>query len=322
MDDVAAALAPGTALWTLASRRGNEVICAGVAQALGIQARVIRLSPHRFFERLAPWGPVDPADRPGPPFPDIALASGRAAVPYLRDLKRRSPGTFAVFLQDPRAFRSRFDLIWAPAHDRLFASNVFSTLTSPHTCSPARLAGARAAPPAAIAALASPRIALIVGGDSRHHRFTPQDFVAVAAAAEGALAEGWSVMATTSRRTPPDLAERLAAILSQAPAGRGYLWDGTGDNPYLPLLACADAILVTGDSANMVGEAVATGAPVHVYEPSGGSAKLTAHLEGLIAAGAARRWRGAIESWRPAPIDSTPAIAAEIVRRYAVFRAR
>ena len=320
MDDAAPALPPGTALWTLASRRGNEVICAGVAGALGVEARVVRLAPRRLFERLAPWGPVDPADRQGPPFPDIALASGRAAVPYLRDLKRRSPETFAVFLQDPRAFRSRFDLIWAPAHDRLVAANAFSTLTSPHPISLARLAQARAAPPAALAALAAPRLALLVGGDSRHHRFAAHDIEALGAAAAGALAQGWSVMATTSRRTPPELAARLAAVMAQATAGRGYLWDGSGDNPYVALLACADAILVTGDSANMVGEAAASGAPVHVYEPSGGSTKLTAHLEGLIGAGAARRWRGAIESWRPAPIDATPLIAAEIARHYAVFR--
>ena len=83
------------------------------------------------------------------------------------------------------------------------------------------------------------------------------------------------------------------------------------------MLALADAILVTGDSANMVGEATATGAPVHVFEPSGGgSTKLARAIDALIARGAARRWGGRIESFRYAPIDSSGEIAAEILRRY------
>lgn len=314
-------LPPGVRLWSFASRRGNEVICEGVAAALGGAIEVKRLAPRALFELLAPWGPVDPRDRFAPPFPDIALASGRAAAPYLRDLKRRSPATFAVFLQDPRAFRERFDLIWAPAHDGLVAPNAFSTITSPHPISPERLAAARAAPPAAIAALPGPRLALIVGGDSRRHRFLEADVAALTRAAEDALAQGWSVMATASRRTPETARARLAAALAAAPADRAFLWDGSGDNPYIAMLACADALLVTGDSANMVGEAAATGAPVHVYEPSGGSAKFTRHLDALVEAGAVRRWRGSIESWRPTPIDATPVVAAEIARRYAEFRA-
>ena len=47
------------------------------------------------------------------------------------------------------------------------------------------------------------------------------------------------------------------------------MWDGRGENPYLALLALADAIVVTADSYNMVGEAAATGAPILVFEPSG-----------------------------------------------------
>ena len=79
-------------------------------------------------------------------------------------------------------------------------------------------------------------------------------------------------MATPSRRTPAELA---AAVRENI--GDGFFWDGAGDNPYPAMLALADAMLVTGDSANMVGEATATGAPVHVFEPSGGVDKLARH---------------------------------------------
>ena len=113
-------------------------------------------------------------------------------------------------------------------------------------------------------------------------------------------------MATPSRRTPPAL---TAAVRDEL--GDGFLWDGSGENPYAAMLALADAILVTGDSANMVGEATATGAPVHVFEPSGGGSKKLAQRDRR----ADRARRGAAlgrtdREFRYAPIDSSGEIAA------------
>ena len=126
-------------------------------------------------------------------------------------------------------------------------------------------------------------------------------------------------MATPSRRTPPEL---LAAVRHGLGDGPGFVWDGQGDNPYASILALADAVLVTGDSANMVGEATATGAPVHVFEPSGGDAgKLGQAIEALERLGAVKRFAGRIERFAYAPIDSSSVIAAEIARRFARARA-
>jgi hypothetical protein len=123
-------------------------------------------------------------------------------------------------------------------------------------------------------------------------------------------------MVTPSRRTPK---ATLAAIRAAVPEN-AFVWDGAGANPYLSILALADALIVTGDSVNMVGEAVATGKPVHVYEPSGAHNKIDAYLDRLEALGAVRRWRGKLEDWTYAPINATPAIAAEVARRYRASR--
>ena len=132
--------------------------------------------------------------------------------------------------------------------------------------------------------------------------------------------QGFSIMATPSRRTPPELLAAARAGVGDAP---GFVWDGTsGDNPYASMLALADAILVTGDSANMVGEATVTGAPVHVFEPSGGEAgKLGSAIDALVRQGAVKRFAGRIERFSYAPIDSSGFIAAEIARRFARLRA-
>ena len=58
------------------------------------------------------------------------------------------------------------------------------------------------------------------------------------------------------------------------------------------MLALADAVVVTADSFNMVGEAAATGRPILVFEPTGGHPKLDAFLAGLEAARSCARLHG------------------------------
>ena len=131
-------------------------------------------------------------------------------------------------------------------------------------------------------------------------------------------AAGCGVMVTPSRRTPAALTTALAKALEGKPA---FVWDGTGSNPYAAMIALADSIVVTGDSVNMVGEALASGVPVQVYEPSGGHRKITGFIDKLVAAGHVRRWAGGLERWDNPPVDATSVIAGEIARRYNAFRA-
>ena len=303
---------------------GHQINALGVAEALGAPYEMRPVNPRLLFVGLAPYGPADPRDYRGSllagPLPDIVIASGRVTVPYLRAFKRTAGGkVFAVFLQDPRWSRASMDLIWTPEHDRLRGPNVITTLTSPHPFSPRRLAAARAAPDPRVAALPGPRCAIILGGPSGAQHFTPADVVRLREATQAIADDGFSVMATPSRRTPPELLDAVRNGLGAAP---GFIWDGAGDNPYASILALSDAILVTGDSANMVGEATATGAPVHVFEPTGGaSPKLAAAIETLERRGAVRRFAGAIERFSYQPIDSSGLIAGEIARRFNALRA-
>jgi mitochondrial fission protein ELM1 len=302
-------------------KAGHEINAVGVAEALGGTYEMKRVDPRKPFLWMSPFGPVDPRDAAlfKPPLPDIVLASGRVTVPYLRAFKRVGGArVFAVFLQDPRFARASMDLIWVPEHDRHRGPNVIATLTSPHPFSPRRLAAARATPDARLAALPNPRCAVVLGGPSGAQHFTAGDLMRMSAAVRAIVGQGFSIMATPSRRTPPALVAAVREELGDAP---GFVWDGAGDNPYASILALADAVLVTGDSANLVGEATATGAPVHVFEPSGGDAgKLGQAIDALERLGAVKRFAGRIERFTYTPIDSSSVIAAEIARRFARAR--
>jgi mitochondrial fission protein ELM1 len=96
-------------------------------------------------------------------------------------------------------------------------------------------------------------------------------------------------------------------------------WSGEGDNPYPQFLAHADALVAPADSVNMVGEACATGKPVYVFEPEGGSAKFARYHAALRRHGATRPLPERVErlqTWSYTPLNTAETIAAEIARRW------
>ena len=313
------------ACWVITDgKMGMDVQVRGVADALGLAYEVKHVAPRGLYAIAAPWGPVAPADKFGlegsqfcPPWPELALATGRASIPYIRALRRRAgAATYTVVLQDPRTGPGTADLIWVPAHDTRRGANVITTLTAPHSFSAARLAGLRATCPPVIAELPKPRVAVILGGNNGVYTFTPGDDARLAASLESLAALGASFMVTPSRRTHAGLSAAVEAATATRPR---VLWDGRGDNPYPQFLAHADMLIVTADSVNMCGEACATGRPVYVFAPSGGSAKFTRFHDGLMRAGAIQPLPdrfGAFAPWSYSPLDSAAQIAAEINQRW------
>jgi mitochondrial fission protein ELM1 len=207
-----------------------------------------------------------------------------------------------------------------PAHDTLRGPNVVTTLTAPHSFTGQRLRELRAVLPPDIAALPSPRVAVLLGGPNREFRYTPAALARLAAALRTLGGLGAGLMITPSRRTPAE----VTAFVQEATAGmRRLLWNGEGANPYPYFLAHADAFIAPADSVNMTGEPCATGKPVYVFAPEGGSPKFTRFHEALCRHGATRPLPDhleRLETWSYAPLTSSDAIAAEIARRWAKRR--
>jgi uncharacterized protein len=292
---------------------GTQAQCQAVAAALGIASPVVkRVGLKRPWRWLSPPLVTLPAwafsgDALAPPWPRLVLAAGRKAVAPALYIKRRS-GAFTVFLQNPRVGPGRFDLVAAPAHDGLAGPNIVTTLGAPTRVNRAGLAEARARWAHLFADLPQPRIAALIGGGSRAYRMTEAGAAALGAqlaALPGAL------MLTPSRRTPH---AALAALI--AAARPAYAYDGGADNPYLGMLAWADHIVVTGDSASMLSDAASTGRPVHIAPLERRSARAARRLEALhaalIAHGAARPFAGPLGFWSYAPLDDARAVAAAI----------
>jgi mitochondrial fission protein ELM1 len=307
-----------TICWVVTDgKSGMENQCLGVAEALGL-APIVKRVKLRF-----PWRSLTPFLRAGldfsfsragdpiePPWPDLLIATGRLSVPAALHVKRKNPKTFTVQLQDPAVDLARFDLVVAPAHDRLQGPNVMSTYGGLHRVTEAMLAVEAAKFAPAVAHLRRPYIAVLIGGDSGVYRMTPKAIKNFCAQIEeAAIATGGSLLVTPSRRT----GQKNLALVKQALANMpAYIWDGQGDNPYYGMLGLVDYILATADSVNMVSEACSTGKPVYVIELPGGSDKFKSFHRVLRADGRTRPFKGRLERWQYKPLDDVGKVAARV----------
>ena len=296
----------------------NQVL--GLAEAVGypvVEKAVALRSPWRHLApslwvhpmaALAPEGAMLE-----PPWPDLLIACGRTVTALALAVKRLSRGrTFWVQVQDPRFARRHVDLMVVPQHDPARGANVLLTLGAVHRVRPALLDAGRARFASLFDAMPRPLVGVLIGGSNRVYRLTPAIAAALGEQLVALAARGFGIAITPSRRTGEAALKAIAEPLRGVPH---YFWDGTGENPYFGLLGHADALIVTGDSVNMVSEAAATGKPVHVVELEGGSAKFRRFHDLFRRAGIARAFSGAIERWSYPPLDDTERAAAEIRSR-------
>ena len=215
----------------------------------------IYIPPQFFLNFVASNDPL------GPPWPRLIVSVGRQSVATALAVKRLSnQSTYAVHVQDPKVSAHRFDWIVAPKHDGLSGPNVTTTLGAVHGITPVRLAAAKERFTNLIDHLPSPRVAVLLGGNSRAFRFTAVDAERLGRSlAAMARKNNGSLLVTPSGRTPSESMTALQRAIFGVPQ---VIWDGTGDNPYLAFLGFADAIVVTSDSVNMITEAAGTGKPL------------------------------------------------------------
>ncbi len=301
------------------------ILCEGYAglqaQAIGLAERAgIAAAEPRLLAPLRPWRWIPARTWPAPlvavgglaGLPDgLVLTVGGTGAAVGAALRRR--GRRVVQIQNPRLPLDRFDLVVANHHDEIDGRNVLLSRTALHRVTPAVLAEARLRWTPRFAHLPRPLVAVLVGGSNGRFR--------LGVAEAEALAHGLAVLhrtdrvglaVTPSRRTGTAVRTVLERRLS--PLG-AFVWDTTGENPYLGLLACADSIVVTADSVSMVSEAAATAVPVAVVPLPGRSRRIGLFLDGLIDAGRVRIFDETLRHGPSTPLDDTGPVAAELCRR-------
>ncbi len=308
--------------WVLTEgHAGMEGQCIGLAEKLGLTPHIKRVKikplwkylPARFW--LNPLSMAAPETPLIAPWPDILISCGRRSAAAAAQIKRLNPKTLAIHIQVPPLPAKSYDTVIVPEHDALRGPNVLVMRGSLHKLTEEKLSTAKQQFAPVFARYSSPRIGVLVGGSTKRQKFTSrlaQDLAQRLKLAEESL-QGASILLTPSRRT----GEENTRILSRALAGpKTFIWDGTGENPYFGILALADYLIVTSDSANMISEACFTGKPVYIFDLPGGSKRLRRFHEKLIRDGYARVFRGELEPFTPPRLDEMTEIAKNLRRKY------
>lgn len=201
-------------------------------------------------------------------FPDMVLSSSRRTAPVARWIKKQNPQTKLIqLLHIGHCGTKEFTKIYVPEHDKhkFSASNMTYTIGSPHFINQEKLAQAFQTWQKKFAHLPRPITALIIGGAIKKHPFSIKN-AELLAQKVAALKnnEGGSLLITTSRRTGALAEQKIMSYLKDIP-NYAYLWGSKEENPYLGFLACADNIIVTGDSVSMCCEATAAGVPLRIF---------------------------------------------------------
>jgi mitochondrial fission protein ELM1 len=315
-------------IWAVSDgRAGLENQVLGLAEAVQrkIPASIVtkRIAVDKKAERLprALWGnPFErltaESDKLQAPWPDLFIGCGRRTVPFARALKQHC---FTVQTQDPRAKPAEFGMVVPPAHDKLSGTNVLSIQGSPN-----RLTKERLNLEAQLLSMSLPRdiqfknpyAAVMIGGPSRDYRWNKEAEERILSSIAAVIQRGHFVLATVSRRTPPEFAARLRSTFKPP---KMWVWDGEPvgpvDNPYFGMLGMADRVLVTEESANMITEAAFTGMPVHLLSLPGGDTKWHRFHESLEKRGVIRPGADYSEEWSYPPLRETDRVAEEIVKK-------
>lgn len=200
------------------------------------------------------------------PWPDLVISSGRRNEPVSRWIRRQAPAARLVHVGRPWAPLDTFDLIVStPQYLLPDRANVLVNDLPMHRLRRERLDAEAARWRPRIAALAPPRIAVLLGGNSGAYVFTPEKARRLGRLVDGlARAQHGSVLVTDSARTPAGVTDAFLAEIGVAV--QCHRWGSPReDNPYLAWLGLADQFVVTADSMSMIAEALYAAKPVFLF---------------------------------------------------------
>lgn len=303
-------------------RRGIENQALGLAEAVARRVdsapeiRVHALNPRPSFAALPPSVQLAFRKDYGLADAELIIGCGRQAIAPLLGLRRLGKPGFIIYVQDPKVDPSRFDLVVAPDHDNLHSPFVESMIGAPNRITRDRIIGETLAHSADLAQYSMPRAMIAIGGPSKTHSLDKAIIDIHMKAARDLIHDGYSLLVTTSRRTPEDVVQTWQDFSHTEDKIWLHTADSRGPNPYFAFLGGADILLITEDSTNMLTEACSTGKPVYRLPMAGSGGKFDRLYQSLETRCNLARWG---QAGTPAPYDAlreTDRVAERIIARY------
>ncbi len=199
---------------------------------------------------------------------DFFISSGSSLTPLNLCLARECRAKSIVLMKPSFPFNFyRYDLALVPAHDRgPMPPEAFRTLLVPSLSGREKLAEAAKPFVAAMQTASRIRLAVFLGGTTRHYRMTLASVEKIISTLEKVSERMGNYLVTTSRRTPEGIVRFLKERKSSL-KGCQQLVVASEDprSEVVPgMMHLADILIVTEDSISMISEAVASGKKVVV----------------------------------------------------------
>jgi len=200
------------------------------------------------------------------PWPDVAIGTGSSGLPALRWLKKHSPRTFTIFIQNPGILQARFfDLVIATNYKPVGTKNAINTEFALHKLSKEILELHKKKFAHIFKNKPKPWRSIVIGGKAPTYNFGKKEMLNLIEQIRKIIHLDGSAFITTSRRTG-DSNIKLMEKTFKSLGNKVYIYkysDNTPqDNPYIGMLANSDALYLTEDSVSMISESCYTEKPV------------------------------------------------------------
>jgi len=262
-------------VWVISDDSYRSVQAIEVAKRLSAEPEVFSAESYRNFNLQK--------------LPDVVIGAGEETAEAVLAIKNAVGKCYALIILDPRKNHRDFDLIVLPSYEpHPNFPNVFLTTGLINHINKPLLEKTFIdyKPPSE---LNGPYLAVLVGGKHIGGNITTKDAEEIAALANNfAKKNNASILVTTCKR----IEKATAHALEHALTASNFFYDYNGSreiaNPYIPFLALADSILVTGDSLRMCSEACSAEKEVFIYNSENIAARYKTLHEELFAGGYAR----------------------------------
>ena len=247
-------------------------------------------------------------------FPQIIISSGRRTAPLALYLKEKSGNKAKVIqIMRPDIDSKNFDLLVLPQHDNVkqLNSNIIRVIGALSNSGTKIKSGAEEL------AKNYPEIknfiAVLIGGDTKKHKFTESNAKELALTLSNiAINHSCPLFFSFSRRT----SAMTKNIIKSMFAWPHIIYDPSDNlpNPYYGMLGKADFIICTGDSVSMCSEVASTGKPFYVYCPNDFKIveKHRFFVQQLVDIGVARKLEGttsSLEDYHYPPLNEVKKVA-------------
>ncbi len=204
---------------------------------------------------------------PAPPWPDVVIAAGDRTTSVARSIGRQTKGHTRLVQVDDKGgeMDEWFDAVITPAYLRLPpCSRRIETVTRLTRVTPDRLAERVKRGADLFGNAPRPRVVLLVGDTTAADRLDAESARHMGEEVR-TFAAGGSVFAFTGCRMGAVTTGALVAGLGESSHLERRPPERQDDALYLAYLAAADAVVVTGESEQLLAEAAASGKPMYIY---------------------------------------------------------